>query len=326
MMNGGRRGLRTAVGARSRVRGRRFCGEGDAARRVPVAAEYEASVRRHRDFSMPILLITGGLATAYLLQDLYDRLTRTDVTGKSTMDFLIFHKRDQILPDKQPERTKCPTLLLDVNDCLLAVRYREGSKYAQTIKRPGLDLFLKSLSQHYEIVIYTLSDLNYTQDIHARLDLKHEHISNYITRELIKRIDTGEWPYGVIPSVLAPRYKKNLHDVGRRLERVVHLDSDPESFYDDESQDDNRIVIPRYSGDADDRELVHLIPFFEFLADEKKAPFDLRRAIRFYKDKMTTYETDNIGLAYLYHQEEKKRAKAPAAQSGGGFLGRLGLA
>lgn len=332
MMNGGRRGLRT-VGARSRARGQRYCagGGGGGAGGAAARAEYEASVRRHRDLSMPLLLITGSVATAYMVNSAYEKVTTIDVmTGKSNMDYLIFHKRDQILPDKLPERTKCPTLLLDVNDCLLAVRYREGCKYAQTIKRPGLDLFLKTLSPHYEIVIYTLSDLNYTQDVHARLDLKHEHISNYITRELIKRIDTGERPYGIIPSFLAPRYKKNLKDVGRRLERLVHLDSDPESFFDDETQDDNRIVIPRYDGEPDDRELVHLIPFFEYLADEKRAPFDLRRAIRFYKEKARAYGVDNIGLAYLLHQEEKKgRARAQTDQGGGvgSFFGKaFGLA
>eukprot|EP01065_Artemidia_motanka_P005133 TRINITY_DN12460_c2_g1_i1.p1 TRINITY_DN12460_c2_g1~~TRINITY_DN12460_c2_g1_i1.p1 ORF type:complete len:355 (+),score=110.43 TRINITY_DN12460_c2_g1_i1:172-1236(+) len=280
------------------------------------ADAFEETVRSHRDLSVPVLLVVSVLGSSYFAWMTYDILTTQDDKGNSTMDLLIFHKRDQILHDKSADKVKCPTLLIDLNDCLITTTYREGNMSFQSLKRPGLDVFLNELKDQYEIVLFSLSDLQYVQDVWPKIDPRRHYFSNVITRELIKRIDCGEWPMGFVPSFLAPRHKKNLRDVGRRLERVVHVDVDPRNFYDDESQDHNRIVIPKYTGSADDRELLYLIPFLNYLADPT-SPFDVRRPIKFYQQKMVEYGVDNIGLAYLLHQEKKKELAPVATRSGG---------
>ena len=234
-----------------------------------------------------------------------------DEQGAARVDSLVYHKKDKILGDKQAHHNTSPTLLLDVYDVLVCMTYREGSIANQTVLRPGARVFLERLKEQYEIVIYSFSDLNHMQELFGRIDEKRDIFSNVITRELIKRIDCGYWPYGVVPSFLAPRYKKNLDDIGRRPERIIHIETEEENLYDDPSQDDNRILIPRYDGGDSDEELINLIPFFEYLADNARAPFDVRKAIRFYKKKAEEYDVENIGVAFTLYQEEKKQKEVP---------------
>ena len=251
------------------------------------------------------------------LRDMYLKLTEKDENGKALLDDLIFHKKDKILGDKPPHHATHPTLLLDVYDLLVCMTYRDGSKYSQAVKRPGLEVFLNRLKEHYEIVIYSFSDLTHMNELFSRIDPQREIFSNIITRELIKRIDCGYYPMGIVPSFLAPRYKKNLDDVGRPFERIVHLECEEENLYDDATQDDNRIILPKYDGSDDDHELIYMIPFLEYLADKGRAPFDVRRAIRFYKQKAEHYQVENIGVAYILYQEEKLEKQALQAPSGG---------
>eukprot|EP01063_Lacrimia_lanifica_P020190 TRINITY_DN27523_c0_g1_i1.p1 TRINITY_DN27523_c0_g1~~TRINITY_DN27523_c0_g1_i1.p1 ORF type:complete len:343 (+),score=158.87 TRINITY_DN27523_c0_g1_i1:53-1081(+) len=277
-------------------------------------ATHEAHVNGHRDIYWPVMYLIGGALGMYLVTDMYKRMTARDDKGKAVIDDLVYHKKDRILGEKPQQHISHPTLLLDAYGLLVCMTYREGSKYQQTVKRPGMDVFLERLKDHYEIVLYSLSEIQHMQELHAKLDPTQQIFSNYITRELVKRIDTGEWPFGVIPSFLAPRYKKNLKDLGRSLERVVHLEFEPEHFYDDATQEDNRILIPRYDGNDHDRELLKLLPFLEYLADRSRAPFDVRKAIHFYKGKMNEYGVDNIGVAYTVYQELKKEKQAAKPQ------------
>ena len=270
---------------------------------------------KHLDIYWPVLYMMGGCAVVLYIKMVYEFLTTKDRSGKALLDDLLFRKKDKILGDKPQHHNTHPTLLLDVYDLMVCMTYREGSKMHQAVKRPGLEVFLNRLAEHYEIVIYSLSDLNHMHELFMRLDPSRQIFSNIITRELIKRIDCGYRPYGIVPSFLAPRYKKNLNDIGRRLERVVHIECEEENVYDDDNQEDNRIIIPKYDGSDDDHELVYLLPFLEYLADKSRAPFDVRRAIHFYKRKAEEYGVQNIGVAYTLYQEEKqaKAAQQPAA-------------
>eukprot|EP01064_Diplonema_japonicum_P007746 TRINITY_DN1538_c2_g2_i2.p1 TRINITY_DN1538_c2_g2~~TRINITY_DN1538_c2_g2_i2.p1 ORF type:complete len:352 (+),score=69.74 TRINITY_DN1538_c2_g2_i2:46-1056(+) len=277
---------------------------------------HESQVRTHRDFYWPVLYIVGSAFGAWFVGNMYMKLTTRDKQGKAFLDELIFHKRDKILGDKPQGHNTNPTLLIDVYDLLVCLTYRDGCKFQQAVLRPGAEVFLDRLKDKYEIVIYSLSELGPMQELFGRLDPNREIFTNLITRELIKRIDCGVWPYGVVPSFLAPRYKKNLNDIGRRLERVVHVECEPDNIYDDKAQDDNRIIIPKYDGSDTDRELLHLLPFLEYLSDKTKAPFDVRRAIHFYQGKAEEYGVENIGVAYILYQEEKN-TKAPKVEKTG---------
>eukprot|EP01061_Rhynchopus_euleeides_P006173 TRINITY_DN15246_c0_g1_i1.p1 TRINITY_DN15246_c0_g1~~TRINITY_DN15246_c0_g1_i1.p1 ORF type:complete len:336 (+),score=124.43 TRINITY_DN15246_c0_g1_i1:78-1085(+) len=287
-------------------------------------AAHEQQVGRHIDIYWPVLYLLGAGFMGSTLYDLYLKITTKDHTGKALLDDLIFHKKDKILGDKPQHHNTHPTLLIDVYDLLVCMTYRDGSKYSQAVKRPGMETFLNRLKDNYEIVIYSLSDLTHMNELFQRIDPQREVFSNIITRELIKRIDCGYSPFGIVPSFLAPRYKKNLNDVGRRLERVIHIECEEENLYDDPAQDDNRIIIPKYDGSDDDHELIYLIPFLDYLSDKSRAPFDVRRAIRFYKQKAEHYGVQNIGVAYILYQEEKLEKQA-AQNTQPGMFSNFGL-
>ncbi|KAJ9453962.1 Mitochondrial import inner membrane translocase subunit TIM50 [Diplonema papillatum] len=271
--------------------------------------EHEAQVNKHRDRFWPALYLVGALFGVATLRNLYTQFTTPDAQGKVMFKKMLYYKRDKILGEKPEHHNTNPTMLIDINDAMVHTSYREGTKGIQTIKRPGLDAFIEHTRDNYETVIFSFSEYPALMELITRLDPQQSFVSNAIPRELIKRIDTGEWPYGVIPSFIAPRYKKNLFDVGRTPERMIHIETDPDACVDDPAQNDNRIFIPRYEGDDTDMHLVHLIPFLDFLANKSAAPFDVRKSIRFYTHKMNEYGVDNIGVAFVLYQEEKKKRK-----------------
>jgi hypothetical protein len=83
------------------------------------------------------------------------------------VDSIFYPSSDKLLPDwpnapfyaNVPPGTPCPPLLvLDLEKTLVGSTYdaRFGWRH---VKRPGLDKFLKVLSQYYEIVIFSENDI-----------------------------------------------------------------------------------------------------------------------------------------------------------------------
>lgn len=85
---------------------------------------------------------------------------------------------DKLLPDfpdspfyaNVPLGSPCPPLLvLDLERTLVASVYdaKHGWRH---VKRPGVDKFLKAVSQYYEVVIFTENDVGVSQDILLAID------------------------------------------------------------------------------------------------------------------------------------------------------------
>lgn len=87
---------------------------------------------------------------------------------KTTKDIFTKPLSDKCLPDlpkdsiplllKEIVAEKPKTFILNLNGTLVHQNYKMGKGYELT-KRPGLDVFLKSLAQIGEVVIYSEEDL-----------------------------------------------------------------------------------------------------------------------------------------------------------------------
>lgn len=128
------------------------------------------------------------------------------------------------------------------------------------LKRPFVDELLETLSEKYEIVVFTAGLKEYASEVIDRLDWK-EVISHRFYRDSCKEVNG--------------RYVKDLSKLGRDLKNVVIVDDNPNSFV---FQPDNGIPIRPFTNNLDDGELWRLIDFFE----ESDCFDDMRDAVRQY--------------------------------------------
>eukprot|EP01012_Entosiphon_sulcatum_P050553 TRINITY_DN69401_c0_g1_i1.p1 TRINITY_DN69401_c0_g1~~TRINITY_DN69401_c0_g1_i1.p1 ORF type:complete len:448 (-),score=71.88 TRINITY_DN69401_c0_g1_i1:27-1370(-) len=195
------------------------------------------------------------------------------------------------LEEKRPEHQRLPTLIIgsDLGICSVASNAR-GGVYS-TFKRPGLDVFLDRLKDHYEIIIWSAGlPFEKVQDLLARIDPERRAIADTLSRDTPLDLDT----------------------LGRQQERIVWLEP---TFTIGRVPEEYRqyvlplkpwaFVGPDYNAD---RELFNYIPFLEHLATHPY--YDLRRPIR--EMKRYSEQVDMpVSLAYL----EKKRLLAESNKS-----------
>jgi import inner membrane translocase subunit TIM50 len=70
------------------------------------------------------------------------------------------------------------------------------------------------------------------------------------------------------------KYVKDLSYLNRPLKEVIYIDFTDEHM---DYQQDNVLIVPKFEGDTEDRELVDLMPFLEHLA---RYPGDVRKEIK----------------------------------------------
>ncbi|KAK7245575.1 hypothetical protein RIF29_40422 [Crotalaria pallida] len=135
----------------------------------------------------------------------------------------------------------------------------EGMTFYVT-KRPGVDEFLASLAENYEVVVFTAGLKEYASLVLDRLDRKR-FISHRLYRDACRNVDG--------------KLVKDLSETGRDLKRVVIVDDNPNSF---EKQPENAIPILPFVDDLRDRELWKLRKFF----DGADCYDDMRDAVKHY--------------------------------------------
>ncbi|KAF4029343.1 NLI interacting factor-like phosphatase domain-containing protein [Phytophthora infestans] len=202
--------------------------------------------------------------------------------------------RQKLLPDwpipQVPADTPpVPVLVLDLEDTLVHLRRKHGWRHA---KRPGVDEFLETLCQYYEIVIFS---------------------QNYGAEEIVQKLDPKQCALHIL-SRDATRYLngahvKDLSNLNRDLRQVVILDDDPAAY---QLQPENAIPVTSFTNgrDRDDHELKDLIPFLKALASNG---FRLPSVVR---DLATKY---GARVHQLEMQKEQKKKKG----FGGFVRGRL---
>ncbi|KAL7553276.1 hypothetical protein ACHAWF_016535, partial [Thalassiosira exigua] len=147
------------------------------------------------------------------------------------------------IPNVPPGMAPPPVLVLDLEYTLVCSTWdrKYGWRHA---KRPGVDKFLATLSQYYEIVIFTPSPDGLALPVLEALDPKW-HAMHRLHRE-------------------ATNYQKGVHCkdlswLNRPLNRVIALDDDPAAL---QFQPENLIPVKPYDdpNDRDDNTLERIMP------------------------------------------------------------------
>ncbi|KAF1990521.1 NIF-domain-containing protein, partial [Aulographum hederae CBS 113979] len=211
----------------------------------------------------------------------------------------------KLLPDVDPAPPY--TLVLSMEDLMIHSEWtrKDGWRMA---KRPGLDYFLRYLSQYYELVIFTSLPSTQADPVIRKLD-PFRIIMWPLFREAT-RYERGE-------------YVKDLSYLNRDLSKTIIIDTKAAHV---SKQPENAIVLPPWKGDPKDRDLVALIPFLEHIATVGKP--DVRPVLESFKDKHIPTEfsrREALARDSFYRnlaEEQKTRPK----RSGLGFLSKgLGL-
>jgi len=173
------------------------------------------------------------------------------------------HVKPGLLPPLSPaEQAKGrKTLVLDLDETLVHSSFKpipnadfvisielEGVIHRVYVrKRPGVDAFLKTVAQKWEVVIFTASLSKYADPLLDILD-KSKAISSRLFREHCVQHHGN--------------YVKDMTQLGRRVEHVVIVDNSPFSYM---FQPENAIAITSWFNDKSDRQLYELMPFLDSL-------------------------------------------------------------
>ncbi|TAQ86898.1 hypothetical protein B7494_g4780 [Chlorociboria aeruginascens] len=213
----------------------------------------------------------------------------------------------KLLPDPSPGIERPYTLVISLEDMLIHNEWSREHGW-RIAKRPGVDYFLRYLSQYYELAIFTSQSWQVADPIIRKLD-----------------------PFHIVPWPLfreATLYKngeyiKDLSYLNRDLSKIILIDTKAAHA---QNQPENAIILPPWTGDPKDKELVALIPFLEYI-HTMNVP-DVRKALASFEGKhIPTEFAEREAMTRKKFQEqlaeEKKLRKRP---SGMGMLGAaLGL-
>ena len=163
-----------------------------------------------------------------------------------------------------PKITDKKTLVLDLDetlvhsgfipfdcpsDVIIKIELDNEIHDIHVLVRPGVKEFLEKMSKKYEIVIFTASLSKYADPLLDIID-KQGFCPFRLFREHCTLINTS--------------FVKDLKRLGRDLKDIIIVDNSPISYA---LNPDNGLPILSWFDDKDDRELYHLTPILEFLAD-----------------------------------------------------------
>ncbi|OIW23763.1 NIF-domain-containing protein [Coniochaeta ligniaria NRRL 30616] len=208
---------------------------------------------------------------------------------------------EKLLPDPDPSFERPYTLCISLEDLLVHSEWSREHGW-RVAKRPGVDYFLRYLSQYYELVLFTTVPFAIAEPLVRKLD-PFRFIMWPLFREATKYKD-GE----II---------KDLSYLNRDLSKVIIIDTDPRHVRD---QPENAIVLPKWTGDAKDTELVSLIPFLEYIHTMQYP--DVRKVLKSFDGKHIPTEfarREAIARAEFNKQLEAQRGKSVAKGKVGGM-------
>lgn len=168
-----------------------------------------------------------------------------------------------LLPPQAPEFSGRKTLVLDLDETLVHSVFQptpnasfrvtavleQGPLDVFVAKRPGVDDFLKSMTERYEVVVFTASVKEYADPVMDRLD-PERRVPHRLFREACASTRNG--------------YVKDLSKLGRNLSDIIIVDNSPYSYA---MQPDNALPILSFYDDMLDCELEKVTPFLESIAN-----------------------------------------------------------
>ncbi|TVY60786.1 Mitochondrial import inner membrane translocase subunit TIM50, partial [Lachnellula suecica] len=207
----------------------------------------------------------------------------------------------KLLPDPDPAFERPYTLVLSLEDLLIKSEWSREHGW-RLAKRPGVDYFVRYLSQYYELVIFTSQPFAMGEPVIRKLDPFH----------------IIQWPLFREATLYKPdenEYVKDLAYLNRDLSKVIIMDTKAAHV---QNQPENAIVLKPWEGNADDKELISFIPFLEYI--HTMAYQDVRKALKSFEGKhIPTEFAQREAVARKKFEEEFASKKRPK-HSGAGFL------
>ena len=166
------------------------------------------------------------------------------------------------------------TLVLDLNETLINFKSTKGNQ-GLVRTRPFLFEFLDSISQFYEIILFTCSTQNYTDSIVKAIEYKKKYFDYIFYRQHTM--------------IFKNNFVKDLTRIGRPLNSIIIVDNMPQNF---RFQKENGINIKSFWGDnPEDTALYELISILINIANEKQ---DVREGVKKYKDEIVKKVSSNL--------------------------------
>ena len=160
-------------------------------------------------------------------------------------------------------------------DIIFPVSFNGASYQVYVRKRPYLDHFLETVSQMFEIVVFTASQRVYADKLLDLIDPERKLIQHRLFREACLLVQGN--------------YVKDLNVLGRDLTRTVLVDNSPHAYG---YQLDNGIPIESWFDDETDTELLKLAEFLKGIATTS----DVRPIVREHFKSHTLVERAIQGL------------------------------
>ncbi|KAI1334595.1 NIF-domain-containing protein [Xylariaceae sp. FL0016] len=250
----------------------------------------EDEEKLHRD-------IPNGWTPALWWKRAYGRVT-------DASDYYREPAFQKLLPDPDPMFERPYTLCISLEDMLVHSEWTREHGW-RVAKRPGVDYFLHYLSQYYELVLFTSVPFAMGEPLIRKLD-PFRFIVWPLFREATKYKD-GE-------------IVKDLSYLNRDLSKVIIIDTKAEHVQD---QPENAIVIPKWTGDPKDKDLVSLIPFLEYIHTMQYK--DVREVLKSFDGKHIPTEfarREAIAReAFNKQMQGQKKSRGSGMSALGGLLG-----
>ncbi|KAF2186701.1 NIF-domain-containing protein [Zopfia rhizophila CBS 207.26] len=213
----------------------------------------------------------------------------------------------KLLPEMPPGQVPPYTLVISMEDMLVHSEWTREHGW-RTAKRPGMDYFLRYLSQYYELVIFTTLPFQTGELVYRKLD-PFRIVMWPLFREAC-RYEKGE-------------YVKDLSYLNRDLSKTIILDTNPAHT---KLQPENAIILPKWTGQPQDKGLVALIPFLEYIGT--MGVNDVRTALASFEDKDIPAEfarREARAREAFNKQLAEEKAKKPKHSAVGWVTKSLGL-
>jgi len=112
-----------------------------------------------------------------------------------------------------------------------------------------------------------------------------------------------------------------LSYLNRPLNKTIIVDTVPGHV---KNQPENAIILPKWTGQPNDKGLVNLIPFLEYLASMSVE--DIRSVLKSFEGKSIPEEfARREGLARKKHEDRLREERGPKQSAPGRLLGALGM-
>ncbi|KAI7839905.1 hypothetical protein COHA_006385 [Chlorella ohadii] len=201
---------------------------------------------------------------------------------------------DRLLPDLPPHARHIKTLVLDLDDVLVHSDWTRGRGW-RTFKRPGVDDFIRTMSQYYELVLYTSQLPTYADPILDRLDPQRT-----IQYRLYR--DSTQYKDG--------KHVRDLSKLNRDMRQVLFVTADPDAY---SLQPENAIKLKKEWKEGDTM-LLDLMPFLEAI---------VRTHVPDVRDVVKSYDGQDIPTAYRERMKRVQEQQAARQQQHKGFLGGM---